>query len=163
MECMCAQTRPRFLLSSKRVWGEVGGVGGGGGNGVRTHVNSKGKNPLYRKKSPQRGIEPTSLHQAGQRAELTTNKLFQPQNNYSFTTGAQHTTNELFQPPNNYSLLLLFALACLDQNYVQVPSFGATRGVMVSTSAFLVCHQCYCAGSSHAWGLNLQALVCGIF
>ena len=37
MECMWAQTRPRFILSSKRVWG----------NGVRTHANSKGINPLY--------------------------------------------------------------------------------------------------------------------
>ena len=33
----CVQTRPRFIFSSE-VWG----------NGVRTHVNSKGKNPLYR-------------------------------------------------------------------------------------------------------------------
>ena len=35
MECMCAQTRHRFTLSSKR----------GLGNGVRTHVSSKGKFP----------------------------------------------------------------------------------------------------------------------
>ena len=35
MECMYAQTRPRFMLSSERVWGK----------GVRTHVNSKGKIP----------------------------------------------------------------------------------------------------------------------
>ena len=40
---------------------------------------------------------------------------------------------------------------------------GATRGVAVSMSAFLACHQCYCAGSSFAWGLNLRAVVCGIF
>ena len=40
---------------------------------------------------------------------------------------------------------------------------GATRGVTVSVSAFLACHQCYCAGSSLAWGLNLRAVVCGIF
>ena len=33
MECMCAQTRPRFILSSKRVLR----------NGVRNHVNFKGK------------------------------------------------------------------------------------------------------------------------
>ena len=33
MECMCAQTRPRFILSRERVLG----------NGSRTHVNSKGK------------------------------------------------------------------------------------------------------------------------
>ena len=35
MECMCAQTRPRFILSSERVVG----------NGVRTHANTKGKIP----------------------------------------------------------------------------------------------------------------------
>ena len=37
------------------------------------------------------------------------------------------------------------------------------RGVTVSMSASLACHQCYCAGSSLAWGLNLRAVVCGIF
>ena len=41
--------------------------------------------------------------------------------------------------------------------------FGVTRGVTVSMSAFLACHQCYCAGLSLAWGLNLQVAVCGIF
>ena len=40
---------------------------------------------------------------------------------------------------------------------------GATHGVMISTSAFLACHQCCCVCSSLAWGLNLWALVCGIF
>ena len=39
-------------------------------------------------------------------------------------------------------------------------SSGATRGVTVSMSAFLACHQCYCAGSSLAWGLNLWVVVC---
>ena len=47
------------------------------GNGVRTHVNSTEKNPLYWKNSPQRRIEPTMLHQAEQPAHHTTNKLFQ--------------------------------------------------------------------------------------
>ena len=42
-------------------------------------------------------------------------------------------------------------------------SVGVACGVTVSTSAFLACHQCYCAGSSLTWGLNLQALVCGVF
>ena len=37
MEYMCAQTRARFILSSERFFL---------GNGVRTHVNSKGKIPL---------------------------------------------------------------------------------------------------------------------
>ena len=40
---------------------------------------------------------------------------------------------------------------------------GATHGVTVSMSAFLACHQCYCAGSSLAWGLNVRAVVCDIF
>ena len=52
---LCAQTRPGFILSFKRVFGD----------GVRTHVNSKGKIPSTRK--------PMTLHQAGQRAEHTTN------------------------------------------------------------------------------------------
>ena len=39
MECMCAQTRPRFLLSWE-FWE----------NGVRTHVNSKGSIPSIGKK-----------------------------------------------------------------------------------------------------------------
>ena len=39
IECMCTQTRPRFILSSERVVG----------NGVRTHVNSKGEKTLYRR------------------------------------------------------------------------------------------------------------------
>ena len=38
-----------------------------------------------------------------------------------------------------------------------------TRGVTVGMSAVLACHQCYCAGSSLAWGLNLRAVVCDIF
>ena len=46
MKCMCSQTRSWFILSSERVFL-------GGWNGVWTHVNSKGKNPLYRKMSPE--------------------------------------------------------------------------------------------------------------
>ena len=49
------------------------------GNGVRSHVNSKGKIPSTgEKKYPQRRMEPTTLHQAGQRARHTTNELFRP-------------------------------------------------------------------------------------
>ena len=44
-----------------------------------------------------------------------------------------------------------------------IVSGGATRGVTVSMSAFLACHQCYCVGSSLTLGLNLRAVVCGIF
>ena len=38
VECICAQTGPRFILLSERIVG----------NGVRTHVNSKGKVPSTR-------------------------------------------------------------------------------------------------------------------
>ena len=59
MEYMCAQTRPRFILSSKRVLGK----------GVRTHVYSKGKFPLP---EAQRRVELVTLQHAGQRAQHTT-------------------------------------------------------------------------------------------
>ena len=38
-------------------------------------------------------------------------------------------------------------------------AFGATRGVMVSTPAFLACYQCCSAGSSLGRGLNFRASV----
>ena len=47
------------------------------GNGTRTHVNSKGKNPLYRK-AP-RWVEPATLHHAGQRPHILPTELFRPQ------------------------------------------------------------------------------------
>ena len=34
----------------------------------------------------------------------------------------------------------------------------ATRGVMVSTSAFIACHQCYSAGPSLGWDLKFSGL-----
>ena len=46
---------------------------------------------------------------------------------------------------------------------LSVQLLQATHDVTVSTSAFLACHQCYCAGSSLAWGLNFRVLVRGIF
>ena len=60
-------------------------------------------------------------------------------------------------------LLLLTFHYHLHHHHHYLISDEATRGVTVSMSAFLACHQCYCAGSSLAWGLNLQAVVCGIF
>ena len=52
-------------------------------NGVRTHVNSKGKIPSTGKKnSPQRRIEPTTLHQTGQRAQHTTSELLRPRETF---------------------------------------------------------------------------------
>ena len=55
----------RFILSSERVFL---------GNGVWTHVNSQGKNHLYRK-FPQRRIEPATLWTA---SPNTTNELLWP-------------------------------------------------------------------------------------
>ena len=70
MKCMCAQTRPRFILSSERVfWG----------NGVWTHVNSKGKIPSTGK-FPQTRIEP-----CGQRAQALPTELFRPRLSSSLT------------------------------------------------------------------------------
>ena len=65
---VCAQTRPRFKFSSERVLGQ------------RSHnpCELQGTNPLYQENSPQRRIEPMTLHQAGQRAQHTTNELLRP-------------------------------------------------------------------------------------
>ena len=77
MKCMCAQTRPRFILLSERVFL---------GNGVWTHVNSKGKIPSTRK-FPQRRIEPAMLWTANPNP---TNELFRPPNSHS-DSAIQHT------------------------------------------------------------------------
>ena len=68
MECMFAHTRPRFILSSKGVFREWS----------QNPCQLQGKNPLYWKSSPQRRIEPTTLHHAGGLSQHTTSKLFQP-------------------------------------------------------------------------------------
>ena len=47
---VCTDYRPRFILSSERVFL--------GGNGVRTHVNSKGKISSTGKKFPRGGSNP---------------------------------------------------------------------------------------------------------
>ena len=65
MECMCAHTRPWFILSSKRVFEE----------------RSQKPGELQRKKSPlleaQRRVKPQTLHHTGQQAQHNTS-LFQP-------------------------------------------------------------------------------------
>ena len=48
------------------------------------------KSSLTKQKSPQRKIEPTTLHQAGQRAQHTTNELFQPQLLYDLIVPASY-------------------------------------------------------------------------
>ena len=69
MECMCAQTRPRFILSSKRVLG---------GMQSEPMLTPRKKISLAEKKCPKRGIEPTTLHLARQRAPHTTKEVFRP-------------------------------------------------------------------------------------
>ena len=54
MKCMCTQPSPRFMLSSERVWG----------NGVRTHVNSKGKVPSTGGSEEDRTHDPASSRTA---------------------------------------------------------------------------------------------------
>ena len=67
MKCMYAQTRPQFILSSEGVFG---------GNGVWTHVNSKGKIPST--ENFLRGG--SNLRRCGQRAQALPTELFQPPN-----------------------------------------------------------------------------------
>ena len=68
IECMCAQTRPRFILSSERILGEWS----------QNLCQLQGRNPLYWENFSSEGDEPMTLHQAGQWAQYTTNKLFRP-------------------------------------------------------------------------------------
>ena len=65
MKCMYAQTRPRFILSSEGVFE---------GNGVWTHVNSKGKIPST-ENVPRGGSNPRCC---GQRAQALPTELFRP-------------------------------------------------------------------------------------
>ena len=66
MECMCAQTRPHFILLPERV----GGPGGGGGSGEsETILTPRKKSPLP---EAQRRFEPATLHHGGERAQHTT-------------------------------------------------------------------------------------------
>ena len=65
-------------------------------NGVRTHVHSTGKNPLYWKNSPQRSTKRTTLHQAGQRILPTTNDLFWPPDLYKPKQTTARMTNRSY-------------------------------------------------------------------
>ena len=99
---MCAQTIPRFILSSDRVFL---------GNGVETHVNSKGGKTLYRKHSPLRRIEPTTLHQARQRAQHTTTDLFRPLHTLYFALGRGGPQRSV-EPPVPGTTGVRFSLEC---------------------------------------------------
>ena len=96
---MRAQARTRFIVSSESILG----------NGVRTHINSKGKTPstgkiLFRggsnprrclKQDSEPNTQPTSysgntLPQVGQRAQHATNELFRPHAASSRTASPTH-------------------------------------------------------------------------
>ena len=80
----------------------------------------------------------------------------------SYISGVHHSSSS--RSPAIYIWGSLFFFFFLVSSYISgVHHCGATRGVTVSMSAFLACHQCYGAGSSLAWVLNLRAVVCGIF
>ena len=61
MECMSVQTRPRFILSSERVFFFFGGGGGGGGMESEPMLTPREKYPLPYQNFPQR-----TLHQVRQ-------------------------------------------------------------------------------------------------
>ena len=86
-----------------------------------------------------------------------TQNTAQAQNKYCPDKCEHHFLSKLGEPPKS----------ALKPSWVfqrQLPDIEMGKhGVTVSTSAFLACHQYYCSDSSHTRGLNLQALVCGIF
>ena len=68
MECMCAWTRPRFILSSERVLG----------NGLRTHVNFQGKVPSFGTNLPKGGSNPQSCVKQDSEPNTLLTELFWP-------------------------------------------------------------------------------------
>ena len=64
--CTDSETRPWFILSFERVWG---------GMKLELTLTPREKIACTGKKS-QRRLKPMMLHQSGQRAQHTTNKLF---------------------------------------------------------------------------------------
>ena len=76
MKCMCAQTRPWFIVSSKEFWG----------NGVRTHVNCKEGNPLYWRFRG--GSKPRRCIRQDSEPNTLPTELFRPLSNQQTTTTA---------------------------------------------------------------------------
>ena len=94
MECMCTQTRPRFVLSSGRVLGEWS----------QNPCYLQGKNPLCRRNSPQRRRERRTLHQVGQRAQHTTNELFGAQSVANGVCFSQGKASHVARTPPSFPL-----------------------------------------------------------
>ena len=94
MECMCAQTRPRFILSSTRVLG----------NGVRTQANSMGKTPSTAGLEKDRTRDTASRRTASLRhyrlsySGLTSR--LQTTHTVTFEVSSGPTGGELFPPPS---------------------------------------------------------------
>ena len=106
MECMCAQTRPRFILSSERVlWG----------NGVRTHVNSKGKIPSTVKLILRWGWNPPHCIQK----DSEPNTLL----------------TELFRPP---FMICLWGCWCAEPCHQQISNSGQELGITVWLSPLML-------------------------
>ena len=95
IKCMCAQTKNLGLYSHrKECWR----------NGVRTHVNSKGKIPSIGKKSPKRRIKPTTLHQAGQQTQNFTTSYSGPYCIHQHTSPLHGSSTKYKKVKKNHSL-----------------------------------------------------------
>ena len=87
------------------------------GNGVRTHVNSKGKIPFTKKNLPRGGSNPqhSTQHQAGQRAQHTTTSYSGPK------VAVSNTVNIItwyFSGGQNSSVgSVLGSLSCMMQHH----------------------------------------------
>ena len=102
MECMCAQTRPRFTLSSERVWGEMES---------EPMLTPREKSPLP---EAQRRIEPAPLHHANSEPSPSPTELFRPGPVYrpgSYEIGSPPALQS--QEPNSRFLFIAHFLLCL--------------------------------------------------
>ena len=139
MECMCAQNEPRFILSSEKK--RCGRMESEPMLTPRAKIPSTGS--LREASNPRR-----CTTQDNEPNTLPTELYFGPKHCLSYWDDSTR-----HRSPNLEADILSFGQSLLE--------FAGPRcGVTVSTSAFLVC---YCDGSRLVCGLNLRALVCGIF
>ena len=122
MKCMCAQTRPRFILSSERVLG---------GLEFEPMLTPREKSPLA-ENVPRGGSNP---RRCGQRAQALPTELFRPQICNDFVLCFQgQKISYMFVCPVSQSLtflpsavLLPFFLFTLSLFHRACPSFKVTR------------------------------------
>ena len=126
MKCMCAQTRPRFILSSEGVFG---------GMEFEPMLTPREKSPLP-EKVPRGGSNP---RRCGQRAQALPTELFRPQHSQYFLSQKLEL--------NSSELSLLHLVCCLLSRHV----FETTEGRNCSLVVFgLAVHSV--AGSILLWG-----------